>query len=99
MSDSLDPMDLSHQAPLPMGFPRQEHWSGLLFPSPGDLSDPGIELTSLMSPALAAGFFLPLVPLLISENTKQATVHSPGKDPRQNSTTLAPGSQTFSHMT
>ena len=32
-----------HQAPLSMGFPRQEYWSGLLFPSPGDLPDPGIE--------------------------------------------------------
>ena len=31
------------QDPLSMGFPRQEHWSGLLFPSPGDLPDPGIE--------------------------------------------------------
>ena len=32
--------------PLPRGFPRQEHWSGLPFPSPGDLPDPGIELGS-----------------------------------------------------
>ena len=37
-----------------MGFPRQEYWSGLPFPSPGDLPDPGIEP---MSPALAGGFF------------------------------------------
>ena len=34
---------VEHQAPLSMGFSRQEHWSGLLFPSPGDLPDPGIE--------------------------------------------------------
>ena len=34
----------ARQAPLPMGFPRQEFWSGLPFPSPGDLPDPGIEL-------------------------------------------------------
>jgi len=40
-----------------MGFSRQEYWSGLPFPSPEDLPDPGIELGSLMSPALAAGFF------------------------------------------
>ena len=33
-------------APLPMGFPRQEHWSGLLFPSPGDVPHPGTEPTS-----------------------------------------------------
>ena len=32
-----------HQAPLSMGFLRQEYWSGLLFPSPGDLPDPGIK--------------------------------------------------------
>ena len=38
MSDSLQ-----LQAPLSMGFPRQEYWSGLPFPSPGDLPDPGIE--------------------------------------------------------
>ena len=44
----------AHQAPLPMGFPRQEYWSGLPFPSPGDLPDPGIEP---MSPALAGRFF------------------------------------------
>ena len=36
-------MDCSYQAPLSMGFSRQEYWSGLPFPSPGDLPDPGIE--------------------------------------------------------
>ena len=40
-----------------MEFPRQEYWSGLPFPSPGDLPDPGIEPTSWVSPALAGGFF------------------------------------------
>ena len=40
------------QAPLSMGLSRQEYWSGLSFPTPGDLSDPGIEPTSLVSPAL-----------------------------------------------
>ena len=44
------------QAPLSMGLSRQEHWSGLPFPSQGDLSDPGIEPASLMSPALAGSF-------------------------------------------
>ena len=38
-----DPMDCSHQAPLSMDFSRQEYWSGLPFPSPGDLPDPGME--------------------------------------------------------
>ena len=45
------------QAPLSMGFSRQEYWSGLPFPSPGDLPDPGIEPASPVSPALAGGFF------------------------------------------
>ena len=45
------------QAPLSMGFFRQEHWSELPFPPPGDLPDPGVQPTSLMSPALAGGFF------------------------------------------
>ena len=45
------------QAPLSVGFSRQEHWTVLPFPSPGDLPDPGIEPASLMSPALAGRFF------------------------------------------
>ena len=40
-----------------MGFPRQEYWSELPFPSPGDLPDPGIKPMSLASPALAGGLF------------------------------------------
>ena len=51
-----DPMDCS-QPPLSMGFSRQEYWSGLPCPPPGDLPNPGIEPVSLMSPALAGGFF------------------------------------------
>ena len=43
MSDSCDPTDCARQAPLSMGFSRQEYWSGLSFPSPGDLPDLGIE--------------------------------------------------------
>ena len=50
------PMDWS-PTPLSMGFPRKEYWSGLPFPAPGDLPDPGIKLTSLESPALAGRFF------------------------------------------
>ena len=45
------------QAPLFMGFPRQEYWSGLLFSFPGYLPDPGVETASPVSPALAGGFF------------------------------------------
>ena len=43
----------ARQAPLSMEFSRQEYWNGLPFPPPGDLPDPGIELTSPASPALA----------------------------------------------
>ena len=49
----LWPYRLAHQAPLSTGFPKQEYWSRLPFPSPGALSKPGIEP---MSPALAGGF-------------------------------------------
>ena len=50
------------QAPLSMEFSRQEYWSGLPFPTPGDLLDPGVKPSSLASPALAEGF-LTSVPL------------------------------------
>ena len=48
---------VAHQAPLSMGFPRQEYWSGLPFPSPGDLPNSGIEPASFMSSALASRVF------------------------------------------
>ena len=51
------PWAVVHQASLSMGLSRQENWSGLPFPSPGDIPDPGIESVSLVSPALAGGFF------------------------------------------
>ena len=55
MSNSFAiPWTVTCQAPLSMRFPRQEYWSGLPFPPPGYLSDPGVEP---MSPALAGGFF------------------------------------------
>ena len=53
-----------HQALLSVEFPRQEYWSGLPFPPPGYLPDPGIEPVSPVSPALADIFF---------------TIESPGK--------------------
>ena len=44
MSNSLQPpWTVAHQAPLSMGFSRQEYWSGLPFPSPGDLPNPGVQ--------------------------------------------------------
>ena len=51
----LTPWTVAHQAPLSMRFSRQEYWSGSLFPLLGDVSQPGIESTSLMSSALAHG--------------------------------------------
>ena len=45
---------VAQQAPQSMGFPRQEYWSGLPFPPPGDVPDPGIEPASPVSPALQA---------------------------------------------
>ena len=48
------PCTAAHQAPLSLGFSRQEYWSGLPFPSPGDLPDPGIKP---MSPALTGDSF------------------------------------------
>ena len=53
---------VARQAPLSMGFPRQEYWSGLPCPPPGDLPDPGIKPASLTSPALAGGFFTTSAP-------------------------------------
>ena len=54
-----DPWTVARQAPLSMGYPMQEYWSGLPFPPPGDLPNPGIEPRSPASPALAGGFFTP----------------------------------------
>ena len=51
VADVVSPWTVTHNAPLSMGFSRQEYWSGLPFPSPEDLLDPGIEPGS---PALQA---------------------------------------------
>ena len=56
------PWTVACQAPLSMGFPREENWSGVPFPNPGGLPDPGIELVSPVSPALAGGFFITEAP-------------------------------------
>ena len=63
---SVTPWAVAHQATLSMGFHRQEYWSGLPFPAPGDLHDPEILPSSLASPALADRFF---------------TTEPPGKSP------------------
>ena len=56
------PWTIAGQAPLSMGFSRQEYWSGLPFPPPGDLLNPGIEPVPPASPAWA-GKFLTALPL------------------------------------
>ena len=61
MSDSLQPHGV-HQAPLFMEFSRQEYCSGFLFPTPGDLPNPGIEPASPGPPALAGRFFTTVPP-------------------------------------
>ena len=53
----MTPWTVVGQAPLSMRFARHEYWSGLPFPLPGDLPNPGIEPAFLVSPALAGGFF------------------------------------------
>ena len=53
---------VAFQAPLSMGFSRQEYWSGLLCPPPGNLLDPGIEPTSPVSPALQMDSLPPELP-------------------------------------
>ena len=69
------PWTVAHQAPLSMGFSRQEYWSGLLFPSPGDLPDPGIEPRS---PALQADALTSEPPGKNKDLTKKE------KDPKTN---------------
>ena len=74
---------VAHQAPLSMGLPRQEYWSGLPFPSAGDLPHPLIEPTSLTSPALAGEFFTtiatweaPLRPYRSFQNIEYSSLHN-----------------------
>ena len=58
----VTPWTLAQQSPLSMEFSRQEYWSELQFPTPEDLPDPGFELLSLESPALAGGVFTTMPP-------------------------------------
>ena len=69
---------VARQAPLSMGFSRQEYWSGLPLASPGDLPDPGIKPASLMSPTLAGGFFS-----IHTTWEAQGTTGNPGFSPLQ----------------
>ena len=58
----VTPRTVARQAPLSMGFSRQEYWSGLAFPSQEDLPNPRTELGSPVSPALAGLFFITVPP-------------------------------------
>ena len=51
------PWTIAHQVPLSVRFSRQDFWSGFPCPPPGELPDPGLKPMSLMSPAMACGFF------------------------------------------
>ena len=63
------PWAVACQAPLSMGFPRQEYWSVWPFPSPGDLPDPGIEPESLVFfSCIGRWIFLPLAPFGATED-------------------------------
>ena len=65
-----DPMGCSPPvSSCPWGFSRQEYWSGLLCPPPGDLPDPGIKPASLTTPTLADGFFTTAPPVLTTLQT------------------------------
>ena len=57
------PWTVARQAPLSVGFPRREYWSGLPFPPLGDLSEPGMEPLSLVLPALGGGSFTTVQPM------------------------------------
>ena len=70
----VTPWTTACQAPLYMGFSRQEYWSGLPLPPPGNLPDPGIKPESPASPALSGGFFNtepPGKPMRLHRNTKK----------------------------
>ena len=54
---SVTPWTVACQDPLSVRFPRQEYWSGLPFPTPGDPPNPGVEPRSSTAPTLAVGFF------------------------------------------
>ena len=69
VSNAEHPGTVASQAPMSMEFSRQEYWSGLPFPSLGDLPDPEIKSMSLASPALSGSFFtteLPRKPMILT---------------------------------
>ncbi|KAB0344198.1 hypothetical protein FD754_021124 [Muntiacus muntjak] len=85
VADSASLWTLDHQAPLSMGLSRQEYRSGLPFPPPGDLGNPGIEPASLTSPALAGRFFTTSAtweaPVNTEGSAKLQSLHIPSASP------------------
>ena len=76
------PWTVARRAPLSMGFPRQEYWSGLPFPSPGDLPNAGIEPTPPASPALQADSLPPpSLPLLLPTHPPEGPASALGTPP------------------
>ena len=72
------PWTVAHQARLSMRFSRQEYWSGLPFPPPGDLPHPGIKPISLTSLALASGFFTTSTTQEVHISFQSLSVQLPG---------------------
>ena len=80
----VTPWTADHQAPLSVALHRQEYWSGVPFPSPGDFPNWGTEPTPLVSPALAGRFFITVAPrkLLVKPRDEWACLpHSPSRSP------------------
>ena len=97
---------VAHQRPLSMEFSRQEYWSGLPLPSPGNLPNPGIEVPSLMSPPLAGGFFTTSAPWEAHKlhNTMQQledtrTLRSLDTGPRNPDPSASPGTVLWEELT
>ena len=78
----VTPWTVAHQAPLSVGFSRQEYWSGLPCPPPGHLPDPGMEPVSLMSPALAREFFTTSTAWEAQGKVQERSVQTPKPSPR-----------------
>ena len=81
MPDSLLPHGLvACQAPLSMGFSRQEYWSSLPFPTVGDLPNPKIKPKSLVSPALASRFFTTVANWEVLSSPTRDQIHVGGSE-------------------
>ena len=75
-----DPLTAARQAPLSMGFPRQDGWSRVPFPPPADLPDPGTDSTSLVSQTSAGGFRKPKMVCCLPNRDSNPGLHVTGGD-------------------